>query len=112
MADTRIELKFQVTETGRSSSGRRETWLHGSGSDLSSHGLFIQSSQIFPPGTRMSIVLLPVGGRALLVQAHVSWARATGTSGMGVVFDDVSSTVENALDQIGHGLRSRRIQTR
>ena len=78
-------------------------WLTGRPLDLSIHGLFVSTSQIFPPGTQISLILQGLGNRPLLVHGVVNWARATGVSGMGIVFENLGPadlTLLNAATQL------------
>jgi hypothetical protein len=63
-------------------------WRTGVGSEWSRRGFFLQSAHIYPPGTTIDLAFTPEGQRRIVfVQGQVTWARTSGVSGMGVVFD-------------------------
>lgn len=102
MPENLPDLRYRVA--GRPGS----EWLHARGSDLSVHGVFVHSSQIFPPGTRMLVALTPAYGAPLLLPAKVSWARTAGASGMGVVFENLNRAETERLLSLIRPRRSPR----
>jgi hypothetical protein len=74
-------------------------WATAVGTQWSNHGLFLRTHQIFPPDTRITMAFTPPRQRVpIMVKARVTWARAAGTSGMGVVFDELTESARQRLD--------------
>jgi len=99
----RVSIELEVTTQGQ------HNFFHGMTEDISQGGLFVATTQLYPIGTLVEIVLR-LDGNALHITADVVWLRDVARSdgdtprGMGLRF---SSVPEEDLQKIRHFLHKK-----
>ena len=99
----RVSIELEVTTQGQ------HNFFHGMTEDISQGGLFVATTQLYPIGTHVEIVLR-LDGHALHITADVVWLRDVARSdgdtprGMGLRFSNVP---EEDLQKIRHFLHKK-----
>ena len=80
-------------------------WRTGRVTDLSDDGVFVACNTIWPPDTRLDLVLVFPGDiRPTRIPGIVRWARTADTAGMFVGFAERTPDAVQARSEDGSGL--------
>ena len=79
--------------------------------DINEGGMFIETSSPPAPGTKVTLAFsLPNNQEPLLIEGRVVWSNPDGEarSGMGIEFEELSSTARHHINELVRGLRTSR----
>ncbi|MCK5808699.1 TIGR02266 family protein [bacterium] len=97
----RVSIELEVTTQGQ------HNFFHGMTEDVSQGGLFVATTQLYPIGTNVEIVLR-LDGSALQIKAEVVWVRDIPQSegdtprGMGLHFSNIEDGDLQKIRQFLH----------